>query len=332
MSSKPPTMRPLKTWSHLQDKKRRPSEYDIVARRGVYNVRQPDAALELDPNIPMNEWFRRYRRDASLQHSEWDTFTDPDQLTYRLYVAAQDHQESYVDGLLGEYARIDHDQRLDPMWLAMLQRFYTPGRYILHAQQMWAGYVAMMAPSSTIVNCLGFQGGDALRWLSRTAYRTAELRRTWPDDGFAQKERGIWEDDPAWQGFREALERVLTTFDWGEALIAMNVVIKPGIDACYLRQLEQVARRNGDELLALLNDAQWLDSERSRRWTGAFVRFCTEESAENKDAIARHVQQWVPLVDTAIEAYCTALCPDQNAVAEAKRSAADFRSELGVEV
>ena len=235
MSTEPPTMRPLKTWSSLQDKKKRPREYDIVARRAVYNTREPDMALELDPDVPMNEWFRRYRRDGSLQHPDWDTFTDPDQLTYRMYVASQDHQESYVDGLLAEYCRIDHDSRLDPTWIAMLQRFYTPGRYILHAQQMWAAYIAMMAPASTLVNCVGFQAADALRWLSRTAYRTAELKRTRPDDGFGRAERRIWEDDPAWQGFREVVERLLTTFDWGEALVAMNVVVKPGIDECYLR-------------------------------------------------------------------------------------------------
>ncbi len=330
MSSKPPTMRPLKTWSHLHEKKKRPSEYDIVARRGIYNTRQPDAALELDPDIPMNEWFRRYRRDASLQHREWDSFTDPERITYRSYVASQDHQESYVDGLLAEYSRIEHDKRLDPSWIAQLQRFYTPCRYILHAQQMWAGYVAMMAPASTIVNCLGFQGGDALRWLSRTAYRTAELKRAWPDVGFGQNERSIWEDDPAWQGFREAVERVLTTFDWGEALIAMNVVIKPGVDQCCLRQLEQVARRNDDELLALMNDAQWLDTERSRRWTRAFVEFCTGESEENAQAIARHVQKWVPLVETAIEVYCAELADDKDLVAVAKQGAASYRVELGI--
>ena len=331
MSTEPPKMRPLKTWSSLQDKKKRPREYDIVARRAVYNTRQPDIALELDPDVPMNQWFRRYRRDGSLQHSDWDTFTDPDQLTYRMYVASQDHQESYVDGLLAEYCRIDHDSRLDPTWIAMLQRFYTPGRYILHAQQMWAGYIAMMAPASTLVNCVGFQAADALRWLSRTAYRTAELKRTRPDDGFGQTERRIWEDDPVWQGFREVIERLLTTFDWGEALIVMNVVVKPAIDECYLRQLGNAARHNDDELLALLNDAQWLDSERSRRWTSALVRFCTDESAENGAAIARHVRTWVPMVDKAIAAYCGALGQDQNTVAKAKQGPADFRRDLGIE-
>ena len=99
----------------------------------------------------------------------------------------------------------------------------------------------------------------------------------------------------------------------------------------YLRQLGQAARRNGDELLALLNDAQWLDSERSRRWTSAFVRFCTEERCENGEAIARHIRKWVPVVDTAIENYCGEPWQDQNAVPEARRGAADFRRDLGIE-
>jgi hypothetical protein len=112
----------------------------------------------------------------------------------------------------------------------------------------------------------------------------------------------------------------------------MNVVIKPAIDQCYLRQLEQVARRNNDELLALLNDAQWLDSERSQRWMRAFIRFCAEESDDNSQAIAAHIQKWVPPVDAAIDAYCKALCSDQNVAAQAKQSAATFRREFGAEI
>ena len=112
----------------------------------------------------------------------------------------------------------------------------------------------------------------------------------------------------------------------------MNLVVKPGIDDCCLRQLGQIARRNDDELLALLNDAQWLDSERSRRWTSTFVGFCKDENAENKKAISEHVSKWVPAIDKAIEAYCQELSPDQGIVAAAKRGAAEFRRDLGIEV
>jgi len=43
------------------------------------------------------------------------------------------------------------------------------------ALQMNCAYALQVAPASTITNCLAFQEADAVRWLSRVAYRTREL-------------------------------------------------------------------------------------------------------------------------------------------------------------
>ena len=154
-------------------------------------------------------------------------------------------------------------------WVAALARLYTPTRYPLHCLQMGSAYLVQIVPASTIENCVMFQAADQLRWVSRAAYRTRELANAHADAGFVTGERKAWEEDPCWQGFRELLERVLATYDWAEHFIALNIVAKPAFDEACVRQLVRSARGNRDTLLAQMLDAQWEDSERSRRWTGA---------------------------------------------------------------
>lgn len=322
--------KPLRTWSHLAGQRRRPSEYEIVSTDLLWST---DDAMPwaLSPDIDMNKWYVKYRNESPLRHDDWDAFRDPDALVYRSYNVMQDGQETYVDGLLADYAGNAHDASLGADWVAALARLYTPARYPLHCLQMGAAYLVQIVPASTIENCAMFQCADQLRWVSRIAYRTRELADTWPDAGFAERERGVWEGDPCWQGFRELLERALVAYDWAEHFVALNLVAKPAFDEAFLRQLGRSTRRNGDALLAQLLDAQWIDSERARRWTAALVDFARQREG-NDSVLAGWLAKWAPLGDAAIDAYCAALPDAPEAAATAKTAAREFRAGLGFAV
>lgn len=257
-------------------------------------------------------------------------FGDPDQLVYRTYNLMQDGQETYVDGLLNEYSNNDHDLTLPASWIATLQRAYTPARYLLHTAQMSLGYLVGLAPSSTVANPLMFQCADQLRWLSRIAYRTAELAAAHPKIGFGKSERREWEDGAAWRGFLELAERTLVAWDWGEQMTVVELVLKPTIDEAFLRQLGKASRQSGDTLTGMLLDAQFADSERSRRFTGALVRFLCEGSGyDNRRTMKAWVDKWAPLGDKAIDGFCSMLDASGAAAVEAKQEAAAFRASLG---
>ncbi len=323
----------LKTWSYFEKKgqRRKPSEYEVVSVNLHYRTDNPDAPFELDPDIPMNRWYKKYCNESPLKHEDWDDFRDPDELIYRTYNKMQDGQEEYVDGLLNEHDEIEHDKGLSERWVDVLARLYAPGRYLMHTVQMASAYIVHMAPASTITNCAMFQDGDSLRWVQRIAYRTRELANSWPDKGFAEKERHYWEEDEAWQGFRELMERELVAYDWGEAFTALNLVCKIAIDEAFLRQFAQAARRNGDTLLAMLADAQMLDSERHRRWSTELVDFALQNEG-NRKVLDEWVAKWVPLADRAIDAFCAALPDVPDAALEAKRRAKAFRAGLGFDI
>jgi toluene monooxygenase system protein E len=318
----------LKTWSALAERRRRPSEYETVTHGLHYRTRNPDAPYELDPNLFMNRWYKQHVGGARLKHDDWDGFRDPDGIIYRSYTALQDTQEDYVDTLLDEHNRAGYDRDLAPAWVTRLARLYAPSRYALHTIQMASAYLAQMAPGSTMTNCAVFQEADAFRWLCRTAYRTRELANAHPSAGFGANERTLWEDDPAWQGVRELMERTLVAYDWDEQLVALTLVAKPALDEACVRQLGAAARAAGDPLLAMLHDAQWRDVERARRWTSALMHYtCTQTG--NAEVINDFLARWVPLGERAITAFCGALPDGSAATAHAIAAAQAFRRELG---
>jgi toluene monooxygenase system protein E len=328
MSETDDLSKPLRTFSHLAKQKRRPSEYEIVSTNLIWSKGDPKRPWAMSPNVPLSKWYIQYRNQSPLTHPDWDAFRDPDQMIYRTYNTTQDGQEAYVDGLLDDHNKNQHDAGLSANWLITLLQLYTPGRYLIHAVQMSSAYLVQLAQSSTIENCAMFQAADQLRWLQRIAYRTRELQKAHPSLGFGKAERGQWEKLPAWQGFRELMERTLTAYDWGEQLVALNLVAKPAIDEAYWRQLARTARQQGDHLLAALADAALIDSDRSRRWTKALVAFLLQNKA-NQSVIEAWLAKWVPYGERAIAAYCGALPDSPQAAGEALRETTAFRAALG---
>lgn len=322
-------LKPLKTWSHLAARRRKPSEYEIVSANLHYSTRDTNAPWELDPDLFMNRWYKQYRNGSPLKHDDWNAFRDPEEVVYRTYNMMQDGQETYVFGLFDQFNAREHDKSLEKTWAGTLARIYTPARYLFHTLQMGSAYVGQMAPASTITNCAYFQMADSLRWLSHTAYRTKEMSLTFEDKGFERTERAYWETDPAWQGFRELMEKVLVTWDWAEAFVALNLVAKPAVEESVLRKLGESARHNGDTLLGMLTDAQLLDAARHRRWATALVKMALEKDG-NREVIKGWIAKWEPLADKAIDAYCGALADVPGAAEAATRATREFRSGLGL--
>tara|TARA_R110001583_G_scaffold168885_1_gene321740 strand:- start:3075 stop:4061 length:987 start_codon:yes stop_codon:yes gene_type:complete len=322
-------LKPLKTWSHLAAHRRKPSEYEIVSANLHYNNRDAHAPYELDPDMFMNKWVKKNTFGSPLKHDEWNAFRDPDEVVYRSYNMMQDGQENYVFGLFDQFNSREHDKSLIPNWAGTLARIYTPARYLFHTVQMASAYVGQVAPASTITNCNYFQMADCLRWVSHTAYRTKELSLAFSDKGFAAEERHYWETDAAWQGFRELMEKMLVTWDWAEAFVALNLVAKPAIEEAVLRKLGESARHNSDMLLGLLNDAQLMDAARHRRWATALVKMALEKPG-NAEVIQGWIVKWAPLADKAISDYCGALADVPGAAESARQATRDFRHSLGL--
>jgi len=293
---------PPKTWSLLGDVRRRPSEYEVVTTKLHYHFRRQPAPFELDPNTPINTWYLRYREGSPLEANTWEDFPDPHQLTYQGYVQRQAERETYLENVVDEFERRNHDARLQEDWVRVLDRLYLPARFPMHALQLGALYVGQMAPSSSITNAAYFQAADELRRIQWAAYRAKSLSLEHdPELASSAYTRRRWEEDAVWQPLREAVEKMLIAYDWGEAFAALNLIVKPVFDEVFNVQLAELARAHEDVLLALMLDDFALDNQRSRDWSAALVQYATAKRPANAELFKQWIEQWKPLAHRGME-------------------------------
>lgn len=300
------TIPKLRTWSDLSKFRRIPSEYEIVTHNLHYNV---NGRFELDPNDPVVVWYAKYREGSAIQAEsmgDWNKFRDPHALVYRKYTEIQDERETFIDVLFEQNDEIREKEKTNRDWGQFLVKAFTPLRFAGHGLQMIASYGAMISPSSYISNCFHFQAADEMRRVQRISYRTKELQQEFPDLGFGEEERFIWENDPMWQPLRKVIEQMLTEYDWGKSYIAVNLVLKPLLDELVLVKYAELFRLNNDELMAEMLENLYLDTVRSKEWSQSLNKLILEVHTNNRSVVTETIIKWHPLVIEAISALAPA--------------------------
>jgi toluene monooxygenase system protein E len=146
-----------------------------------------------------------------------------------------------------------------------------------------------------------FQAGHEMRRIQRLTYRMVQLRSV--RDGFGSNAKALWREDPAWQPLRRLIERLLVTYDAGEAITALNLCVKPSFDRLFLSRLAGEAVRRGDPLFAEILVSFAEDSAWQREWTRALVEVLVRDRAENQAAIDAWTSKWAPEVEAALEPF-----------------------------
>jgi hypothetical protein len=108
---------------------------------------------------------------------------------------------------------------------------------------------------------------------------------------------------------RETIERMLVSYEWGEAFVGLNLVLKPLFDEYTCRQFAALARARRDDLLArvllsLHDDQRW-----HRAWAGALVQHVLADAPDNVARLRELIAKWRPGVRQAIDAMSELLSP-----------------------
>jgi len=292
-----------KTYWHLLQQKRMPTEYEIVTSKLLCYTGEGFTGKRFELDVPLKDWYRRYQEESPLFCSSWEKFRDPRETTYTKYTDLQRAKEIFVDGILDEIELTGYDARLRPAWLHILSRVVGPLRYPGHGFQMIASYIGQMAPSGRITIAAALQSADEMRRIQRIAYRIRQLQLIYP--GFASDSRTVWQTDSLWQPLREVVEKLLIAYDWAESFVALNLVLKPLVDELFMKYLSVVALRQDDYLLgqifySLNEDCQW-----HRQWSESLVRMAIEDHAHNRNTIQAWINQWYPLAARAVHAFAS---------------------------
>jgi toluene monooxygenase system protein E len=283
-----------RTYWHLEGRGRVPQAYDIATSKLLYH---PQHGLEV--STPGSAWMQRYGSGTRLQ-ARFAQFEDPRATTYARYVQLQAEQESFVDQLLQAAEQNGYDRQLSPSWLAVLEAVLPVLRYPSHALHMLAAYVAHMAPEGRVVVAGAFQAADELRRVQHLARRMRQLQELRAN--FGQAARAQWQQHPDWQPLRELLEKLLVSYDYGEAAVALNFVVKPALDELFMVEFAALARSQGDRLLAELAYSLHKDCCWQRDWTQAWAREAVRESPANVVLLSEWIGAWWPLTQRALSA------------------------------
>jgi toluene monooxygenase system protein E len=290
-----------KTYWHLLQQKRMPSEYEIVTSKLLFYTGEGFTGKRFELDVPLQDWYKRFQQDSPLTCSSWEQFRDPRETTYTKYTELQRNKEIFVDGILEEIETSGYDGQISPQWLHILSRVVAPLRYPGHGLQMVAAYIGQMAPGGRIVITATLQAGDEIRRVQRIAYRVRQLQQLHPDFAADGKER--WQTDPLWQPLRLAIEKLLICYDWAEAFVALNLVLKPLLDQVFMSYLSDLALREGDHLLgqvfySLNEDCKW-----HREWSQSLTRMVIEDNSQNTATIQAWIEKWHPLAASALQAF-----------------------------
>jgi propane 2-monooxygenase small subunit len=112
--------------------------------------------------------------------------------------------------------------------------------------------------------------------------------------------------DDVWQPARRYVERLRATPDWGERVIATNVLLEPLVGLLIRREmLMRSVRFNGDILTHALSHVAQTEWEWVRGWTVEFTKFTLEDAehgAANREVLAEWMADWMPLAEEAAAA------------------------------
>ena len=314
----------LKTYSLLERERRLPREYELVTSRLLYYTERG-----FEVKTPLSAWYDQHQRGSLLQAADWERFVDPRETTYAKYTALSAKSETYLDGLFEAMQTKSYDAALSPEWRATLARTLGPLRYPIHGFQMIAAYFGQMAPGGRIIVAALFQTADEMRRIQHLAYRSTLLEIAHP--GFVQESKALWMRDSVWQPLREAVERCLVCYDWAEALVALNLCIKPVIDDLFMVHLAKEAHEHDDHVLGQLFSSLHDDCRWHRQWTLALLRTAIEQHPTNADVVRSWVARWSGTAERAVAPFQSLFQKTASPLPALSTLVASLAAEAGVE-
>ena len=185
-------------------------------------------------------------------------------------------------------------------WVRFVERHVGAWMHIEHVLGLYVfGSNERSAPTNMHNTALAANSTRKIRFAQDLALYNLTLSEEIEGfDGSAHVQ--AWNDDPEWQGARKLTE-ALTAIedDWGEAMVATNVVFEPLIGELFRSNLVmQSAAPNGDFVTPTVMGAGENDySQRDLRWTIAcFAPLVSDKefADHNRQLLDGWLKKWVP--------------------------------------
>jgi hypothetical protein len=275
-----------KTFVWLSGRKRPPSEYEELST-GIQWSGEPVSRTTI------GQW----RGESTLLSTDWNAVRDPAGMYYRNYVVGQDVAEKQLDAVFSLASDADFLSAVDPAWRQSLTVLVGAMSFAQWGASMAMQHVMRFTLSPTVACAVQLQIMDKLRAAERSVEWFEALNPAEANDVL----HATWDKEPSIQPLHRYIEQVLVTQDWGEDVVAINLVLA-GLLEPFLRELYvRGGRAHGDFVTAALGTHLAKDASRQVAWTDAFLAQCLAEEA-NAIVVADWVDKWLPDAIEAVDA------------------------------
>jgi methane monooxygenase component A beta chain/propane monooxygenase small subunit len=234
----------------------------------------------------------------------WWGYRDPAQMWFRPYVEMQANQENMLELATNGAARLELYGSVSPTWLKFLGDYFAAWRHVEYGLFMALCYAQREALSDVVATPFLFQAVDKERHAQDIALHCMALEQM--IEGFSDAgEIEVWMNDSVLQPVRRYVEQMIASRDWGEIVVAVNLVFEPLVGRLMTNYL--VARQGslcGDIVTPLISQTADTDRQRSSAATAELCRFVIGNVSENKKVLEEWVARWTPEALAAAQNLC----------------------------
>lgn len=238
---------------------------------------------------------------TKIKSSDWHRFRDPNQEWEKTYYVNNSNSIRQVEQSTENAKSENVFENWDKSWLDILSRHVSTWS---HADQGLGMYVFMPAQRAAMsnmhnnaiaVNCM-----HKLRTAQDIMLYNLELSEIFSEEEFnPTAHQEAWMEDPAWQGVRENVERIMNATDWAETTFASNIVFEPLVGELFRSQFAmRFAPFHGDSLTpTLIGVSEREFNDRDLAYTRDMMQDMLEDEEhgeENRQLMQEWLEEWVP--------------------------------------
>jgi NAD(P)H-flavin reductase/ferredoxin len=236
-------------------------------------------------------------RSTALRSGDWFDFRDPGEQWERPYYQRGTAVEHQIEGAMRSAREEGLLADFHPDWIEFLRRFLQIPAYVEHGLWFALATAGRDCLSDSVATCVCLQAAMKQRSAQAIVLYAMDLEEhhgPFPIEAAREAFLG----DPPWQATRRFLERLASTADWGEVIVAANLCFEPVVTTLLRRELgTRAAAANGDTVTPVLARVETQEWEWARGWTVELMRFLLddpEHGESNRELVSGWVRDWLP--------------------------------------
>ena len=233
---------------------------------------------------------------SAIRCSNWEKYRDPAQIWQRPSVASINHEQQTLGRLIESTLAEGVAERINPVWSReILGKYLAAWPFVEYGEFLSLCYVVREALAETITFAFAFEAADKMRYAQNLVGLIIQLSDVLP--GYSDSEaRGAWLGDPVLVPLRENIELIVSSADWVEIIVAIDLVLEPVIGTLVKSEfLARNASYNGDPATPLILASERSDARRHLEGALALIaHVCGDPThgVENRKLVGNWLEKW----------------------------------------